>query len=320
MTEIRRLAQPVRRRPGELGVHSLDRFNFSVPEVEAARKFYSHFGLDVREAAGALHIHTHGHPHRWGTVTEGPKKKLQFISFGAFEDDLPRFRQRIEALRLPRIDAPPGAESNGLWFRDPDGTPIEIRVAEKCSPDEKSSHESIVVPGGVAGAPSCSTKPVVRPRRLAHMLVFTRDVSQAIRFYSEVLGLRLSDRSGDMIAFMHAIHGSDHHVIAFVRSEGPGLHHLSWDVKSINEIGLGAMQMADKGFAAGWGLGRHVLGSNYFHYVRDPWGSYAEYSSDVDYIPADHDWSAGDHPPEDSFYVWGPVPPADFAFNYEAQS
>ena len=70
------------------------------------------------------------------------------------------------------------------------------------------------------------------------------------------------------------------------------------------------MQMADKGFVAGWGLGRHVLGSNYFHYVRDPWGSYSEYSSDVDYIPVDHDWKSGDHPPEDSFYVWGPTPPA----------
>jgi catechol 2,3-dioxygenase len=77
------------------------------------------------------------------------------------------------------------------------------------------------------------------------------------------------------------------------------------------------MQMADKGFAGGWGLGRHVLGSNYFHYVRDPWGSYSEYSSDIDYIPVNHDWQAGDHAADDAFYVWGPVPPADFAFNYE---
>jgi catechol 2,3-dioxygenase len=107
-------------------------------------------------------------------------------------------------------------------------------------------------------------------------------------------------------------------MIAFVKSEAPGLHHLSWDVESINQIGLGAVQMAEKGFTTGWGLGRHVLGSNYFHYVRDPWGSYAEYSSDIDYIPVDHDWKGGDHPPEDSFYVWGPNPPEDFAFNYEA--
>jgi len=317
MTQIRPLAQPVYRRPGELGVHSLDRFNFSVPDVEQARKFYSCFGLDLREEGDALHIHTHGNAHRWGSVVEGPKKKLQFISFGAFEDDLPRFRERLDAMRIARIDPPPGAESNGLWFRDPDGTPIEIRVAEKSSPNEKSSHDSISCPPGMAGAPNCSSKPLVRPRRMAHMLVFTRDIPKTIKFYGEVLGLRLSDRSGDMIAFMHGIHGSDHHMIAFVKADGPGLHHLSWDVPSINEIGLGAMQMADKGFVAGWGLGRHVLGSNYFHYVRDPWGSYAEYSCDIDYIPVTQDWKDGDHLPEDSFFMWGPNPPEDFAHNFE---
>ena len=317
MTQIRRFGQPAPRRPGELGVHSLDRFNFSVPDLDAARKFYASFGLDVRAERDALNIHTHGHPHRWGSVVEGPRKKLQFISFGAFEDDLPRFRARLDHLRIARIDPPSGAESNGLWLRDPDGTPIEIRVAEKSSPNEKPPFDMLGGVAGLAAAPSRSKAPAVRPRRLAHMLVFTRDIPEAIRFYGEVLGLRLSDRSGDMIAFMHAVHGSDHHVIAFVKSEGPGLHHLSWDVGSVNNIGIGAMQMADKGFCAGWGLGRHVLGSNYFHYVRDPWGSYAEYSADVDYIPVDHDWTSQDHPPEDSFYVWGPTPPADFAFNHE---
>ena len=42
----------------------------------------------------------------------------------------------------------------------------------------------------------------------------------------------------------------------------------------IDDIGIGAA-MADKGYHKGWGLGRHVLGSNYFHYVRDPWGASA---------------------------------------------
>ena len=51
--------------------------------------------------------------------------------------------------------------------------------------------------------------------------------------------------------------------------------------------------------------------------MRDPWGSYAEYSCDIDYIPAEQNWQAGSHPPEDSFYLWGPEPPADFALNRE---
>ena len=293
MTQIRSLAQPVRRRPGELGVHSLDRFNFAVPRIDGRAKVSMRASASTcGKGQGALNIHTHGHPHRWGAVTEGPRKKLQFISFGAFEEDLPRFPSVSSGCGSRASTRRRGSESNGLWFRDPDGTPIEIRVAEKTSPNEKSSFDN--ASAGPGGAERAQPQPgaAVRPRRLAHMLVFTRDIPRAIKFYGEVLGLRLSDRSGDAIAFMHGIHGSDHHMIAFVKSDAPGLHHLSWDVSSINEIGIGAMQMADKGFAAGWGLGRHVLGSNYFHYVRDPWGSYAEYSSDIDYIPVDHDWKA----------------------------
>ena len=77
------------------------------------------------------------------------------------------------------------------------------------------------------------------------------------------------------------------------------------------------MRMHDKGYSKGWGLGRHVLGSNYFHYVRDPWGSFAEYSCDIDYIPREDRWPAADHKPEDSFYLWGPDVPPEFTVNYE---
>ena len=36
------------RRRDALGVHSLNRFAFSVPDIAAAERFYSAFGLDVR--------------------------------------------------------------------------------------------------------------------------------------------------------------------------------------------------------------------------------------------------------------------------------
>jgi hypothetical protein len=71
------------------------------------------------------------------------------------------------------------------------------------------------------------------------------------------------------------------------------------------------------GYAHGWGVGRHVLGSNYFYYVRDPWGSYAEYTFDIDFVPHDVDWLPADHPPEDSLYVWRPALPEDFITNHE---
>lgn len=320
MTQIRSMAQPVHRRPGELGVHSLNHFNFMVPDLKKAETFYGNFGLDLKDENGSLALYTHGHSHKWGSVSEGPRKKLTYISFGVFEDDMPKFRERLDRMRIDRLDPPKGFESNGLWFRDLDGTLLELRVAEKTSPDSKSQNDPYGGAPAQQNAPNRSKAPLVHPRRLAHILVFTRDIPKTMAFYHDVLGLRLSDRSGDMICFMHGIHGSDHHMIAFVKSDAPGLHHLSWDVPSINDIGLGASHMAEKGFAQGWGLGRHVLGSNFFHYVRDPWGSYAEYSSDIDYVPVDHDWQAGDHPAEDSFYVWGPTPPEDFAHNYEAEA
>jgi hypothetical protein len=122
-----------------------------------------------------------------------------------------------------------------------------------------------------------------------------------------------------MIAFLHGVHGSDHHMIAFAKSEAPGLHHLSWDVPSIESIGLGAMAMFARGYQDGWGLGRHVLGSNYFHYMRDPWGSWCEFSCDIDYVPADMDWESAEHPMEDGFFLWGPMPPPYLVENTEAQ-
>jgi catechol 2,3-dioxygenase-like lactoylglutathione lyase family enzyme len=242
------------------------------------------------------------------------------LSFGVFEDDFERFKRHIESQQHKLVDPPRGSSSNGLWIEDHNGVLIELRVAEKASPNRKSTFDNPSGLPAAAAAPKRSAAKFVQPRRMAHVLCFTADVQGAINFYSRVLGLRVSDRSGDGICFMHGIHGSDHHLVAFAKPSALGMHHCSWDVGSIDEIGRGAMQMAGRGFSKGWGLGRHVLGSNYFHYVRDPWGSHCEYSSDIDYIPVDCDWAAGEHKPEDSFYLWGPEPPADFVHNYETQA
>ncbi|MDA8587325.1 VOC family protein [Rhodobacteraceae bacterium] len=307
------------RRQGHLGVHSADHVNLCVPDLSVAEEFYSSFGLDVREEGSGLGLYTFGNDHRWGSVSEGPHKKLNYLSFGAFEDDIPKFKACLQDNNIKQIDAPAGMESDGVWFRNFEGTLFEIRVAPKTSPSTKSTIDNTSCSPGTMGACNRSQAPRVRPRRLAHILVFTSDVEQAINFYTRIIGLRVSDRSGDGVAFLHGIHGSDHHLIAIAKSSAPGLHHLSWDLNSINEIGMGAMHMADKGHTRGWGLGRHVLGSNYFHYIRDPWGSYSEYSSDIDYIPHDMEWEEVDNPPEDSFYLWGPTPPEDFVHNYESE-
>jgi catechol 2,3-dioxygenase-like lactoylglutathione lyase family enzyme len=307
------------RRANTIAVHSLHRFVFSVPDLGPAAAFYEAFGLDVRPVSGRLDLYTYGQPHRWGSIYEGGRfKQLEYLSFAAYPEDIGALERALERHRIERIAPPPLADEEGIWIADPEGTPIQIVVSEKSTPaDKRPAAPPSPVPPGQGAAPSRSAAPRVRPRRLSHVLLFTSDVPRSARFYEDAVGLRLSDHSGDIIAFMHGAHASDHHLVAFAKSDGPGLHHSSWDVASLDEVGLGMQQMIDRGFADGWGVGRHVIGSNYFRYVRDPWGSFAEYSYDIDFIPADLEWKAADHPPEDSFYVWGPPVPDYFIVNHE---
>ena len=305
------------RRSNALGVHSLNRFVFTVPDLAPAEEFYRSFGLDVRREGNRLNLHTHGHPHCWGSVyANGQPKRLQYLSFAAYSDDFAALAERVRGAGA--ADPHPLSDGQGAWTRDADGTAIQVVVGPKVSPATKAASQPLPPPPpGKGAAPGRSAASPVRPRRLSHVLLFSRDVPAQAAFYARVLGLRLSDRSGDIIAFLHGPHASDHHLLAFAKSEAPGLHHSSWDVGCFDDVGQGAELMKAKGYGHGWGVGRHVLGSNYFYYVQDPWGSWAEYSYDIDFVPADVDWPAADHPPEDSFYIWGPTVPDDFIVNRE---
>ena len=307
------------RRHGVTGVHSLQRFVMSVPALDEAERFYTTFGLDVRRSGQALELRTFGNPHCWGVVhADGGPKRLQYLTLGIHGEDVDAFAARIAKHGAAREPHPLGGR-DGLWLSDPDGVALQLVVAPNVSPPAKPPPAAIApVPPGKGAAPARSRVEPARPRRLSHVLRFTPDVMRMVRFCGDVLGMRLSDHSGDIIAFMHAVHGSDHHVLAFAKSDRPGLHHSSWDVASIDEIGRGSEQMRNGGYADGWGVGRHVLGSNYFYYVRDPWKSWAEYSFDIDHVPADLDWKSADHPPEDSIYVWGPPMHPEFIANHEA--
>lgn len=312
------------KRPGVTAMHSLDRFVFSVPRLDEAKAYFTTFGLDVRHVENRLDLYTFGNPHRWGSIYQsGKPKKLEYLALGVYQEDYEPLRRRLDRIGVKTIDPHPLVDQQGFWVRDPEGIALQIVVAEKSSPNVKGTAYGPLnmtnEKGFVVGLNRRSVKPV-RPVRLTHALLFTSDVPRSVKFYTEALGMRLSDHSGDGIAFLHGVHSSDHHLLAFAKSDGPGLHHTSWVVRGVDEIGLGMEQMLAAGYKYGWGVGRHVLGSNYFYYQRDPWGSFTEYSYDIDFIGLDTDWPAGDHPPEDSFYLWGPTAPEDFVRNCETEA
>jgi catechol 2,3-dioxygenase len=79
-------------------------------------------------------------------------------------------------------------------------------------------------------------------------------------------------------------------------------------VGSVDEIAMGAVRMAERGWQPGWGLGRHVIGSNFFFYLRDPWGSFSEYYFDLDYIPEACAWEPRDfQQSSEAFAEWAVV-------------
>lgn len=306
------------RRHDRLGVHSIGEFRMTVPCLEEAEKFYSTFGLEVQASSDdELLIRTEGCTHVWGRLKKGSRKKFESLTLHCFEDEVEALKQHVQAQGVELIAPPEGADTSGFWFRNPDQVPWQIRAGIKTTPDA-ADHQSPALPvDGTRCAPYRRLTAKVKPTRLSHIAFASTNVATQIEFCERVLGLRLSDHSGDGVAFIHAPHGGDHHLVAFVMNTGPALHHLSWDVPTVEDVGLGRMQMHEAGYTHGWGVGRHVLGSNYFYYAQDPWGSFAEYSSTMDYIPASVDWVSIDHPPEDSLYLWGPDLPHDFMANSE---
>ena len=73
-----------------VAVHSLHRFVFTVPDLDAAAAFYADFGLDVRRRADAvdlLHLRLTNIAGARSIEKPGPKR-LQYVSFGAFRGRL----------------------------------------------------------------------------------------------------------------------------------------------------------------------------------------------------------------------------------------
>jgi len=301
-------------------IRNLQHVALSVPDAAAGKKFYTDFGMEAREEGRRIAMRCYGRDQDQVVLVEGSKKRIQHhVCFGTRAADLEAMKGRLEQNGVKLLDAPKETPGDGLWFRDPDGLLVNVRVAD-AAPWRKAEEWKINNPGhlnraGVPGHPKRDLQ--VRPTRLGHSLRFTPQLELMLDFYTRIVGMRLSDRSQDIICFLRCHGGSDHHVFGFIKSERPGYHHASFEVGNIDEIGMGACRLLDKGYHDGWGLGRHVIGSNFFHYIRDPWNSLAEYFCDIDYIPGDFDWKPTNYPAEDSLYVWGPKPPEAFGMNFE---
>src|SRR5437879_342776 len=90
-----------------------------------------------------------------------------------------------------------------------------------------------------------STKPSpIHIKKLGHVVFQVRDFERSMRFYTEVMNFRVSDRLPSGSVFLTAV--GDHHTIALFPSDGMDaetpaegavrLHHFAMEVGSLEEL------------------------------------------------------------------------------------
>ena len=132
----------------------------------------------------------------------------------------------------------------------------------------------------------------MRPRKLGHAVLGSTDYRRSTSFFTDGLGFKISDRIAGVGAFMRC--STDHHNVLVLAAPVNFLHHTSWQVDDVDEVGRGAFAMLEgRPERHVWGLGRHYAGSNFFWYLKDPAGNFSEYYADMDCIVDDQLWTPG---------------------------
>jgi catechol 2,3-dioxygenase-like lactoylglutathione lyase family enzyme len=137
-----------------------------------------------------------------------------------------------------------------------------------------------------------------RPIQLSHVVLNSKDADAAERFATEKLGFRLSDRT-KIMSFVRC--NRTHHCIAYARGGFSSLHHIAFEMQSLDSVMRGIGRLKDAGYAPVWGPGRHGPGNNVFGYFIGPHGGVIEYTAEVEEVdedyrvggPDDWKWPAG---------------------------
>jgi catechol 2,3-dioxygenase-like lactoylglutathione lyase family enzyme len=289
-------------------MHRLTGITLGVPDVASAAAYYTDFGL--------IPV---GRTQRFATTDGGEqlairhaaRRRLLDLGIGVDDqDDLDR-----AAAGLRRLGVAVERSGTSIAATDP-GTEVRVRVelAPRLAP-EPATGPVYNRPGDAARlnerADAIHRNERVRPRKLGHVVLGSTDQEASQRFFTDGLGLKISDTVPGVAAFLRC--STDHHNVLVQRSPVSFLHHTSWQVDDVDEVGRGATAMLEADPSRHvWGLGRHAIGSNFFWYLKDPAGNFSEYYADLDCIVDDALWTPGVWEDARSLYQWGPPPPPSF--------
>lgn len=290
-----------------MSLHALLSVTIGVPNVAETAAYYADFGL-VPGADGWFSTTDAGRQLR---LVPAPVRRLVDLRVGVDDpDDLARAAAGLSRLGI-------GAERRGdrLETAEPaSGARVALEVAPRTrqAPVPPTPYNG---PGRLdrpdTRAPGFSRDERVRPRKLGHAVLGSTDVQRSTSFFTDGLGFKVSDRIKGVGAFMRC--STDHHNVLVLAAPVSFLHHTSWQVDDVDDVGRGAAAMLEGSPERHvWGLGRHYAGSNFFWYLKDPAGNFSEYYSDMDCIIDDQLWTPQDLEGARGLFAWGPPPPPSF--------
>jgi catechol 2,3-dioxygenase-like lactoylglutathione lyase family enzyme len=290
-----------------MALHRLGRVTIGVPNVTQTAGYYQEFGLTPQDGNSFTTVDG-GEQLR---LVHSPLRQLVEITFGAQDyDDIARIDRQLRQLGVATVlgDSHVEAMEPIAGFK----AVVEImpRLVQTAFPATPYNGPGRIERANTS-APGILRTGAVRPRKLGHVVIGSTDQVATQRFFTEGLGLKISDVIPSIAAFMRC--STDHHNILVQQAPVNFLHHTSWQVEDVDEIGRGATAMLQNDPDRHvWGLGRHHVGSNFFWYLKDPAGTFSEYYSDIDCIIDDALWQPGEWEGAASLYNWGPPPPPSF--------
>jgi catechol 2,3-dioxygenase-like lactoylglutathione lyase family enzyme len=148
------------------------------------------------------------------------------------------------------------------------------------------------------------------PRKLGHVNCLTGAIHENAAFYTDVLGMGLSDWLGDGGVWFHV--NSDHHVMALVGKGYPHFHHLAFETVDIGKMRDMLDHVARHGRWLGWGPTRHGIAGNIASYVRIVEEEcFVELYCDMEQLQEGHVPRVY---PDDRYSsnTWGPLPPRSY--------
>ncbi len=265
---------------------------YGVVDLEVERLFYTEtWGLEETAASdGRVWFRTPGHDEPFVVkLRQAAANRVDLIALAAATPaDVEALAQQVAAsgarlIHGPRALTSPGG-GYGFRFFSPDGLPFEISCDVARGPQRELGHWDAL------------------PRRISHIVLHSPDHQALVRFFTDVLGFRISDWLGDFMCFLRC--NSAHHRIAILPGP-PCLNHVAYDVPSVDSMMRGIQRLRDQGTNISWGPGRHTAGNNTFSYFVTPNGFAVEYTADLDTVDDDRHVATVHVPNKQVMDQWG---------------